>query len=182
MRVSFFPLVKKFWEERITYFPLVRHGPHRKRRIQQFLSCCACIRCRGKVFNPAFASNDKGTHVQTHRLIGGICEVRRWNGLRCHDNLIRTKFHKNWFRHSKFNSGNTQLAWWLHKPTFIFENRESRLKNRFYENDKSWLKRLNWCEIHLSAELALPVSSALQESVGGISCYRFMQHHITLIL
>jgi hypothetical protein len=31
--------------------------------------------------------------------MGGIYEVRRWNGLRCHDILI--KFHKDWFRHSK---------------------------------------------------------------------------------
>jgi hypothetical protein len=35
---------KKFWEELITYFLLIRRGPHRRRRIQQF-SCCLCIRC-----------------------------------------------------------------------------------------------------------------------------------------
>jgi hypothetical protein len=29
-------LNKKFWEELITYFPLIRHGPQRKRRLQQF--------------------------------------------------------------------------------------------------------------------------------------------------
>jgi hypothetical protein len=27
---------KKFWEELIAYFPLIRHGPYRKRRLQQF--------------------------------------------------------------------------------------------------------------------------------------------------
>jgi hypothetical protein len=37
-------------------------------------------------------------HIQTHRLIGGIVEVRRWDGLRCHG--IDTKFHKDWFKHS----------------------------------------------------------------------------------
>jgi hypothetical protein len=39
---------KKFWEELIAYFPLIRHGQHRKPRLQQFLvaagtclpSCC----------------------------------------------------------------------------------------------------------------------------------------------
>jgi hypothetical protein len=29
-------LNKKFWEELIAYFPLIRHGPHRKRPLQQF--------------------------------------------------------------------------------------------------------------------------------------------------
>jgi hypothetical protein len=27
---------KKLWEELLDYFPLIRHGPHRKRRLQQF--------------------------------------------------------------------------------------------------------------------------------------------------
>jgi hypothetical protein len=27
---------KKFWEELIVYFPLIRRGPDRKRRLQQF--------------------------------------------------------------------------------------------------------------------------------------------------
>jgi hypothetical protein len=27
---------EKFWEELIAYFPLIRHGSHRKRRLQQF--------------------------------------------------------------------------------------------------------------------------------------------------
>jgi hypothetical protein len=31
-------------------------------------------------------------HIQTHRLMEGIYEI-------CHD--IHTKFHKDWFRHSK---------------------------------------------------------------------------------
>jgi hypothetical protein len=29
-------LNKKFWEESIVYFPLIRHGHHRRRRLQQF--------------------------------------------------------------------------------------------------------------------------------------------------
>jgi hypothetical protein len=33
----------KFLEELIAYFPLIQHGPHRKRSVQQFY-CCMCIR------------------------------------------------------------------------------------------------------------------------------------------
>jgi hypothetical protein len=41
--------------------------------------------------------------TQTHRLMGGIYEVRRSDGLRCHD--IHTEFHKDWFMHSKVDRG-----------------------------------------------------------------------------
>jgi hypothetical protein len=34
---------KKFCEELITYFPLIRHENHRKRRVQQFLYSCAFV-------------------------------------------------------------------------------------------------------------------------------------------
>jgi hypothetical protein len=34
-----------------------------------------------------------GIHVQTHRLMGEIYEVRRWDGLRCND--THTKFRKD---------------------------------------------------------------------------------------
>jgi hypothetical protein len=44
-----------------------------------------------------------GIHIKTHRLMGGIYKVRPSDGLKCHD--IHTKFHKDWFRHSKFNRG-----------------------------------------------------------------------------
>jgi hypothetical protein len=36
-------------------------------------------------------------------LIGGIYELCRCNGLRCHD--IYTKFQKDWFKHLKANWG-----------------------------------------------------------------------------
>jgi hypothetical protein len=36
---------KKFWEELIGYVPLIRCGPHRKWRVQQFLYYCVFIRC-----------------------------------------------------------------------------------------------------------------------------------------
>jgi hypothetical protein len=40
---------RKFWEELIAYFPLIRQVPHRK-RLQQFFHCCVCIRCRGNIW------------------------------------------------------------------------------------------------------------------------------------
>jgi hypothetical protein len=35
---------KKFWEEVVAYFTLLRHAPHRKRRHQQFFYFCSCNR------------------------------------------------------------------------------------------------------------------------------------------
>jgi hypothetical protein len=51
---------KKSWEEVITYFPLIRHGPHRKLRVQQYFFCCSCICCRGNVFTEPLPSKDRG--------------------------------------------------------------------------------------------------------------------------
>jgi hypothetical protein len=64
---------------------MIRHGPRRKRRVQQFFYCCVCISCRGNVFTEPLPSNDRGIHIQTHRLMGGIYEARRCGELRCHD-------------------------------------------------------------------------------------------------
>jgi hypothetical protein len=68
---------KKFWEELIAYFPLTRHGPHRKRRVQQFFYRFMSVRCRGNVFTELLPSNDMRIDIQTHGLMGGIYEVRR---------------------------------------------------------------------------------------------------------
>jgi hypothetical protein len=53
-------------EELIAYFPSIRHGPHRKRRIQKSFYCCVCIRCRANVFTESLPSNhmDGYTHRQ----------------------------------------------------------------------------------------------------------------------
>jgi hypothetical protein len=99
---------KKFWEE-FAYFPLIWHGPHRKRYVQQLFYCCVCIRCRGNAFNGR------------HRLMGGIYKVRRWDPFRCHN--MHTKFRKEWFRHSKVDSGryiDAQTARRSHRHNFIF--------------------------------------------------------------
>jgi hypothetical protein len=51
--------IKKFWEEVIAYSPLIRHGPHRKRRVQLFYYCM-CIRCCCNVLTEQLPSNDRG--------------------------------------------------------------------------------------------------------------------------
>jgi hypothetical protein len=104
----------KFCEELIAYFPFIRHGPHRKRRFQEFFFRCVCIRCRGNVFTEPLRSNGKGVCLQTHRLMRGIYEVRRWDGPRCRD--IHTRFHKDLARHSIHRP----TTCWSHKPTFVF--------------------------------------------------------------
>jgi hypothetical protein len=68
---------KKFWEELIAYFPLIRHGPHKKKDASSNYAIVAYIRCRDNAFTEPLPSNDRGIHIQTHRLMGGIYEVRR---------------------------------------------------------------------------------------------------------
>jgi hypothetical protein len=38
------------------------------------------------------------TYTYRYRVMWGICEVRRWDGLRCHDIRVHTKFHKDSFK------------------------------------------------------------------------------------
>jgi hypothetical protein len=66
-------LNKKLWEKLIAYFPLILHGPHRKRRLQQFFvapGTCLASRCLATV---------RGD-IKKHRLMGGIHVVRRYDG------------------------------------------------------------------------------------------------------
>jgi hypothetical protein len=106
--------IYNFWEELTAYYT---SRPHRKRSAQQFFCCCVCISCRSKVFTELLPSNDRRIHIHTQRLMGGIYEVRRSDGFRCRD--INTKFHEDWFRHSKADGGgdtqahNTQTAWFI---------------------------------------------------------------------
>jgi hypothetical protein len=118
------------YTERPTLSALKRHGQHRERRVQQFVYCCVCIRCRGKVFTEPLPTNDRRIHIQTHRLMGGIYEIFCWDGLRCHD--IHTNFHKDWFRHSKADSGTAGT------PTHRQDTARIGLL-LFFENKESWL-------------------------------------------
>jgi hypothetical protein len=52
----------------IAYFPFIRHRPHRKRRVKQFLYFRLCIRCRGNIFTEPLPRNDGGyTYRHTDR-------------------------------------------------------------------------------------------------------------------
>jgi hypothetical protein len=84
---------KKFWEELITYFPLYDTDRIENEAFNN--SIVACIRCRGNVFIELWPSKDMDTY--TYRLMGGIYEARRCDGLMCRD--IHTKFNKDRFRH-----------------------------------------------------------------------------------
>jgi hypothetical protein len=65
---------KKLWEELIAYLYLIRHEPHRKRRSQQFFYWYVAA----VTFLPNhFLATIRGIHIETHRLMGGIYEVRR---------------------------------------------------------------------------------------------------------
>jgi hypothetical protein len=112
---------------------LIRDWPHRRWLVQQFLSYCVCILWRDNLFTEPLPSNDRRIHVQTHKLMGGIYEVRRWDGFKCHD--THTKSHKDWSRHSKVNgTGGESRTHRQHGNLislflfFIFQYKESRIK------------------------------------------------------
>jgi hypothetical protein len=96
---------KKFWEEQIAYFPLTRHRPH-KNDASNKSSIVAYVFVAAEMFLPSRCLATVVIHRQTHRPMGGIYEVRRWDGLRYRD--MHTKFHKDWFRHSNLDRGDTQ--------------------------------------------------------------------------
>jgi hypothetical protein len=69
---------KKSCEQLIVYFPLVRHGPHRK-RLQQFFAAAGTflpsyfLAAKGGIhFTEPLPSNDRWIHIQAHRLMGWI--------------------------------------------------------------------------------------------------------------
>jgi hypothetical protein len=39
---------------------LIKHRPHRRRRVTQFFYCGVCVRCRGNVFTKLLPSNNMG--------------------------------------------------------------------------------------------------------------------------
>jgi hypothetical protein len=75
---------KKFREELIAYF-LYDTDCTENDAVLQFSYCSVCIRGRGNVFTEPLPSNDRGIYIQTHRLMTGIYEVSRSDGLRYHD-------------------------------------------------------------------------------------------------
>jgi hypothetical protein len=68
--ISFSYKEKKFWEDLVACFPfttysLIRHGRHRKLRVQNSSYACLCVRCRGNVFTDPLPSKDKGGYTET---------------------------------------------------------------------------------------------------------------------
>jgi hypothetical protein len=105
-----------------SYFPLIRHRPHRKRCVQQFFYCWVCISCRANVFTEPLPSNDRGVH----RLMGGFYEIHHRDRLRWHD--IHTKCHKDWFKHQNLIGGiHRHRQHDILMSTFFFQNKESML-------------------------------------------------------
>jgi DNA mismatch repair protein MutH len=66
---------KKFWEELIAYFLLIRHGSRRKRQTEQF-------------FAEPLPINDMGLHIQTHKTslipLSGIIGVNTYSSKERH--------------------------------------------------------------------------------------------------
>jgi hypothetical protein len=94
----------KFLEELIAYFPWYDTD-----RIENYVfdnSIVACVFVTEVTFLPSrcLATIQGYTYRHTDWWEGFL--LGRWDGLRCRD--IRTKFHKDWFRRSKVNKGDTQ--------------------------------------------------------------------------
>jgi hypothetical protein len=66
---------KKFWEDLIAYFPLMRNRPHRKRFIQNCFYCCVCSRCRSNVFTEQLRSNEWNTPLIWAQMPWYKCQV-----------------------------------------------------------------------------------------------------------
>jgi hypothetical protein len=82
---------KKFWEELIAYVSWY-DTDHIENNASNNSSIVACVFVAAETFLTSRCLATRGEYTQTHRLMGKIYEVRRWDGLRCHD--IHTTFHK----------------------------------------------------------------------------------------
>jgi hypothetical protein len=71
---------------------LIQHGPHRKTTRPTILLLLCVLVAAGTFLQIRYLA-EKGIHMQTHRLMGGIYEVRRSYGRRFRD--IHTKFNKD---------------------------------------------------------------------------------------
>jgi hypothetical protein len=94
---------------------LIRHGPHWKRRVQQFFYCCVCIRYRGNVSTEQLPTNDRGIFTE---LLPSNNKGTFTVALPSNDRGI--------YRHTQTH---TRTATWSHKPTPFLQNKDSRLKN-----------------------------------------------------
>jgi hypothetical protein len=104
------------------------------------------LHCCGNVFTELLTSNIGG---EGHALMGGIYEVQHWDMLSCHG--IHTKFHKDWFRHSKVDrehthtvkeSKVTSLAYFYFFKIWKVAPKKKR-EHRFESNPETVLQCLN---------------------------------------
>jgi hypothetical protein len=116
---------KKFWEERIAYFPW-----YDTERIENDTShnssIVPCIRCRGDDFTEQLPSNRmKDTHTNTDWRKGFMKYVVEMGSGAI---IYISSFIKIGLDIRSWWGGHTQTALWPHTPTFIYQNKESRLK------------------------------------------------------
>jgi hypothetical protein len=128
----------KFWEELTPNFPLIRYGSYRKRRVQSSSIFVGVFVAAVTVLRSLCLLTTGGIHMQTHKLMAAIYEVRRWDEFRYHD--IHTKFHNDWFRHSKVNS---------HSQTHRqYEDRISQLQKSTLKSPSAAQTLLYWLFTH----------------------------------
>jgi hypothetical protein len=76
-----------------------------------------CLAPKGRIHLTEPLSCHNRIHADTHRLMGGVYEIRRWDWLGCRH--TRTKFHKDSFSHSEVYGGrytDAHTGWRLHTP------------------------------------------------------------------
>jgi hypothetical protein len=96
-----------WYTERPTDSTFIRHWPHRKWQVQQFFNCCMCIPCRGNVFTEPLPYTEwRDIHTDTRIDGRDLWNTRlRWAQVPWYIYL----FYKDWFRHSKFDGGDSQI-------------------------------------------------------------------------
>jgi hypothetical protein len=109
---------KKFWGKLITYFTLIRHGPHRKRFLQQFFHS-VCIRCRCNVFTKPLPSNDKGDTDKWEGFMKYAVEMGSGAIIYIPSFIKISSIIRRLIGEEIHRRRDTQKAWWSHKPTFI---------------------------------------------------------------
>jgi hypothetical protein len=106
---------------------MIRHGSHRKRRVQKFFYCYICIHCRGNVFTQSFSSNDMRnahTDTHTHSLQGDLLNsvLFTQNGGRRLKVDLKKLYWKPWTGLIGLKIRNTSGPFWTRQWTYGFHN------------------------------------------------------------
>jgi hypothetical protein len=90
---------RKFWEELIAYFPVIRHGPHRKRRVQLFFYS-ACVFVAAVTFSPSRCLVTIGKYTYRHTdWWGGLWSTIFWDITPCSPLRINRRFRGTYRLH-----------------------------------------------------------------------------------